>query len=43
MIQHVSLFLFKLTIFLLTWNEQSSDQQEKHQGPVTFTAMESFS
>jgi len=43
MMQHTSLFLFKLTSFLLTWNEQSSDQQEKHHVPVTFTAMELFS
>ena len=43
MMQHTSLFLFKLTSFLLTWNEQSSDQQEKHHVPVTFIAMELFS
>lgn len=40
---YVSLYLFKLSSFLLTWIEQSSDQQEKHHGPVMFTVMELFS
>jgi hypothetical protein len=40
---YVLLYLFKLTSFLLTWIKQSSDQQEKHHGPVMFTAMELFS
>lgn len=36
------LYLFKVTSFLLTWIEQSSDQQEKHHEPLMFTAMELF-
>lgn len=43
MMLYVLLYLFKLTSFLLTWIEQSSDQREKHHGQVTFTAMELFS
>ena len=44
--QHVSLVptvFDKLTGFLLTWNGQSLDQQEKHHEPVTSTATELFS
>ena len=33
----------KLVGFLLTWNGQSLDQQEKHHEPVTSTATELFS